>query len=152
MFLVNGTMPTCKASNRWNNRIKIAETLRNRNPPVLQNPFVGMIRLRRLLEMILQIQVVFVPILHMQLTCDPTISVRRCLADLQSDSMLGRDCRRRLTLTCQNNRVISITQKVYFRQFGHQAIPQFSHFQSRDAASHPTNQSQGHQLSISISA
>ncbi len=56
VVLVNGTVPACKRCNRWNNCIKIAETLRNGNPPVFQNPFVGMIRLRRLLQMVLQVQ------------------------------------------------------------------------------------------------
>ena len=48
VLLVNGTMP------RRSNWIKIAETLRNGNPPVFQKPFVGMMRPRRLLQMVLQ--------------------------------------------------------------------------------------------------
>ena len=48
-FLVNGTVPPpAKARTRWNNRIKIAGTLRKRNPPDFQSPFVGMIPFSRL--------------------------------------------------------------------------------------------------------
>ena len=98
--------------------------------------------------MALQIRPVLVPI-HTQVTCSPTTSGRHCLAEPSMWFHDQCDCRRRLTLTCQNHRFISISHETSVSQFGHQAIKASNRKSMR---SHPTNQSQGRQLSVSVSA
>ena len=122
MFLVNGTMPTCKARNRQHQNSEDAGKWEQSGLP---KSICWHDTLCRLLEMELHVQN-FLFRSRMQLTCNPTIFCA---------TLPGRT----LSVTpwsiviveggwlwlVKNNSFISIQQKTHLRQLGHQAVQRF---------------------------